>query len=186
MEWRPGVTENLGYYVYLLSDPRSDRIFYVGKGIGSRCFSHIWEARKTTRDSRGDYEKLATIRGIEESGTDVRIEILRHGLTEDEAFHLEAAAMDLLGFSDLDNRVVGHGTRVKGRMGVDDINAPDPERGEVLFGDGLHRKRPPSGSAQIRSSYRFGGGAVLAVGAAAVVWVGAWFLWCRLLGRRAS
>lgn len=123
MEWRPGVVEHLGYYVYLLIDPRDERIFYVGKGTGGRCFSHVREARKTTRDSRGDYEKLATIRGIEDSGHQVRIEILRHGLTEDQAFHLESAAMDLLGLSDLDNRKVGHGTHVIGRMSVGDINA---------------------------------------------------------------
>lgn len=123
MEWRPGVAERLGYYVYLLIDPRSDRIFYVGKGLGGRCFSHVQEARTTTRDSKGDYEKLTTIRRIEESGHDVRIDILRHGLTEREAFHLEAATMDLLGFSDLTNRIVGKGTHVLGRMGVDDLNA---------------------------------------------------------------
>lgn len=123
MEWRPGVSENLGYYVYLLVDPREDRIFYVGKGKGSRCFAHVWEARKTARDSRGDYEKLATIREIEDAGVSTRIEILRHGLDEAGALELEAATMDLLGFSDLSNRVVGHGTRVRGRMGVDDVNA---------------------------------------------------------------
>lgn len=111
MEWRPGVEANLGYYVYLLIDPRNGRIFYVGKGVDGRCFSHVREARTTSRDSKGDYEKLATIRAIEESSHHVRIEVLRHGLTEDEAFHLEAAAMDLLGLSDLTNRVVGHGTR---------------------------------------------------------------------------
>lgn len=121
--WRPGVEENLDYYVYLLIDPRNDRAFYIGKGTGGRCFSHVHEARKTTRDSKGDYEKLATIRAIETAGQDVRIDILRHGLTEDEAFHIEAAAMDLLGFSELTNRVVGQGTRHRGRMGVDDINA---------------------------------------------------------------
>lgn len=141
MEWRPGVAESLGYYVYLLIDPRSDRIFYVGKGTGGRCFSHIQEARKTARDSKGDYEKLGTIRDIERSGLDVRIEILRHGLTEQEAFHLEAASMDLLGFSDLANRVVGHGTLLIGRMGVDDLNAQygatpvqfDPEHRVILI-----------------------------------------------------
>jgi hypothetical protein len=96
MEWRPGVTEHLGFYVYLLSDPRDDRIFHVGKGISGRCFSHIQEARRTSEDPEDDYEKLTTIRDIEDSGRDVRIEILRHGLTEDEAFHVEAAVIDLL------------------------------------------------------------------------------------------
>lgn len=68
MEWRPGVVEKLGYYVYLFIDPRSGQVFYVGKGVGSRCFAHIREARKTARDSKGHYEKLSTIRDIEESG----------------------------------------------------------------------------------------------------------------------
>ena len=123
MGWRPGVEENLGYYVYLLVDPRDGKPFYVGKGTGERCFSHVSEAHKTSRDSKGDYEKLATIRAIEDGGHRVSIEILRHGLTEDEAFQIEAAAMDLLGFSDLTNRVVGKGTHWLGRMGVDDVNA---------------------------------------------------------------
>ena len=52
-----------------------------------------------------------------------RIEILRHGLTEGGAFHVESAAIELLGFSDLTNRVVGHGTNEHGRMSTDDINA---------------------------------------------------------------
>ena len=121
MEWNAGVSEKLGFYVYLLVDPRDDRVFYVGKGVGSRCFAHISEARRTTKDSMGDYEKLTTIRTIEEAGEKVRIEILRHGLTEDEAFHVEAAAMDLL--LDLTNLMVGHGAEAYGRRSVDDINA---------------------------------------------------------------
>lgn len=124
MDWKPGVAEDLGEYVYLLTDPRNGgRVFYVGKGSGSRCFSHVNEARCTEKDSKGDYEKLAVIREVEASGHEVGIEILRHGLTTDEAFIVEAAAMDLLGFSDLTNRVVGKGTRWRGRMSADDINA---------------------------------------------------------------
>ncbi len=141
MRWRPGVEENLGYYVYLLIDPRDDSVFYVGKGTGGRCFSHLDEAHKTTRDSKGDYEKLATIRDIEDTGHEVHIDILRHGLTEDEAFHVESAAIELLGFSDLTNRVVGHGTDEVGWMGVDDVNAQygavpvdfDPSRKVILI-----------------------------------------------------
>ena len=30
----------LGYYVYMLIDPRDDRPFYVGKGVGNRIFDH--------------------------------------------------------------------------------------------------------------------------------------------------
>lgn len=123
MIWRPGVEEQLGYYVYLLSDPRSNVVFYVGKGLGGRCFDHLDEARSTKRDSAGDYGKLVTIRDIEASGDEVTIEILRHGLTEEEAFLTESVSIDLLGFSDLANRVVGQGTNWRGRMSVGDVNA---------------------------------------------------------------
>lgn len=120
--WLPDVERHLGSYVYLLVDPRDSRIFYVGKGVGSRCFAHVAEARKTQADSKGDYTKLRLIREIEGSGADVRIEILRHGLTSDEAFILESAVIDLLGAEALDNRVRGQHSRDVGRTSVDDIN----------------------------------------------------------------
>ncbi|MGH8913340.1 MAG: LEM-3-like GIY-YIG domain-containing protein [Acidimicrobiia bacterium] len=129
-------------------DPRSSAPFYVGKGTGHRCFSHVHEARKTVRDWKGDYTKLATIREIEEAGHEVRIDILRHGLTEAEAFHVESVAIDLLGFSDLTNRGVGRGTRERGLMGVGDVNAQygarpvefDPEHKVILIRSRRSRK----------------------------------------------
>jgi hypothetical protein len=33
--------EKLGYYVYLLIDPRNDKVFYVGKGKGNRVNQHL-------------------------------------------------------------------------------------------------------------------------------------------------
>jgi hypothetical protein len=121
--WRPGVSEHLGFYVYLLVHPRTGAAFYVGKGTGGRCFAHVAEARKTTRDTFDDYEKLRTIRAIEDDGYEVRIDILRHGLTEASAFEVEAAAIDLLGFEDLANRKTGNRAKRVGRMGVADLNA---------------------------------------------------------------
>jgi hypothetical protein len=32
--------ERLGWYVYLLRDPRTGEIFYIGKGRGDRAFQH--------------------------------------------------------------------------------------------------------------------------------------------------
>ena len=54
----------------------------------------------------------------------VRIDILRHGLTPEEALVVESAAIDLLGLDDLANRVRGQHSRDLGRTSVDAINAP--------------------------------------------------------------
>ena len=35
------VIDKLKYYVYLYSDPRDDKIFYVGKGKNNRVFQHL-------------------------------------------------------------------------------------------------------------------------------------------------
>jgi hypothetical protein len=131
----PGVGERLAYYVYLLIDPRTGRPFYVGKGVGDRCFAHLDEARRTLADAKGDYAKLATIREIEGAGEEVGIDILRHGMTEESAFAVEAAAIDLLGMSDLSNRVAGSGTSQVGRMTVADLTAAYGARPVVISPD---------------------------------------------------
>ena len=83
--WRPGVAESSATTSTcwsILYRVGHDRVFYVGKGIGERCFAHIVEARRRPAVSRsGDYVKLDTIREIESEGQPVGIEILRHGLT---------------------------------------------------------------------------------------------------------
>jgi uncharacterized protein len=116
----PGVAEKIGYYVYLLIDPRDNVVFYVGKGSENRCFAHLTEARKTKKDEVGDYAKLARICEIEATGKAVQIHLLRHGVSEREAFLIESSAIDLL--ENLTNRVVGYGASL-GRMSVMDINA---------------------------------------------------------------
>jgi hypothetical protein len=149
--WHPGVAEQLKYYVYLLIDPRDQQVFYVGKGQGDRCFQHVVEARKTTADSAGDYPKLVRIRDIERAGLQVTIELLRHGLEDEQtAFAVEAAAIDLLGriysqeasFVDpswarvLDVRIHGQ-ARGKGLTLVDEANSAYGAR--VVEFDPSHR-----------------------------------------------
>jgi hypothetical protein len=122
-----GVAEKIGYYVYLLIDPRTSEVFYVGKGVGDRCFAHVQVARRTKAGVIGDYPKLDRIREIEAAGQEVRLDILRHGLEEETAFHVEAATIDALR---LDARDMGLLTNVvagrdaeQGRQSVADINA---------------------------------------------------------------
>lgn len=91
-----GVAEKLGAYVYLLIDPRSDMVFYVGKGRGDRAYAHALEALGQPGELRADTLKMGTIRSIHQAGLQVRIEILAHGMNDPEAFLVESAAIDLL------------------------------------------------------------------------------------------
>lgn len=95
------VCENLKYYVYLYVDPRNGRPFYVGKGKGNRIYSHL--------DDSEDCEKVKRIADIRKLGLEPVLEILKYGLSEREAFLVEAAAIDLLGPDDLTNCIKGHG-----------------------------------------------------------------------------
>ena len=111
--------EQLGYYVYALIDPDSKNPFYIGKGVGNRVFNHKTHAIKSTDASL----KLDTIRAIIEKGQKVQHLILRHGLTEKEAFEVEAALIDFgnyVGF-ELSNLVDGHHAEDRGLMTSDEV-----------------------------------------------------------------
>ena len=84
--------EELGFYVYALIDPRDSKIFYIGKGCGNRIFQHCKAAIKEKNESL----KLNRIRDIIKSGAQVNHYILRHKLTEEEAFQIESALIDFL------------------------------------------------------------------------------------------
>ena len=110
--------EKLGYYVYLLIDPRNNKVFYVGKGKGNRINQHLLGAlnEKTIENS-----KIKIIRDIHKAGKEVKLTILRHELTSDEAYEVESAAIDLLGIDKLTNGVKGHKSEDKGIMSLDDL-----------------------------------------------------------------
>ena len=72
------VREKLRYYVYLYVDPRTDTVFYVGKGRGNRAFSHL-------RD-RSESGKVEVIEELDKLGKEPRIEILRYGMSPQELY----------------------------------------------------------------------------------------------------
>ncbi len=111
----PYVQERLGYYVYLLSDPRDGQIFYVGKGKGNRIFAHA----KNALDDEHVTDKLDRIRSIREASLEVGYELLRFGMNERTAFDVEAATIQLLGLDDLTNLLAGQHAATTGRMSVD-------------------------------------------------------------------
>ncbi|MDA3038484.1 MAG: hypothetical protein O3C27_02960 [Actinomycetota bacterium] len=114
----PEVAERLGpFYVYVLVDPRDESVFYVGKGTGERLLAHGREADLIVDESIRS-SKVAKIRELRDLGCEPRIDIVRHGLREDEALLIEAALIDCL--DHLTNRVAGHGTAV-GRSPLDEL-----------------------------------------------------------------
>ncbi|HYC76850.1 MAG TPA: hypothetical protein VEI02_04390 [Planctomycetota bacterium] len=118
-EFPRSVIERIGYYVYLLRDPRDGRPFYVGKGTGNRVFAH---ARQALEDPAST-DKIDRIRAIRDAGMEIVFEVVRHGLTEDQAFEVESALIDVLGLDDLSNAVAGHAVLRRGRMTVAEIIA---------------------------------------------------------------
>jgi hypothetical protein len=111
------IIEKIGYYVYLLKDPRNQKVFYVGKGCDNRVFMHASDALNEFNES----DKLDTIREIRKSGLNVIYFILRHSLTSGIALEIESAMIDFLGLSELKNKVKGHGSLTKGLKTVDEI-----------------------------------------------------------------
>ena len=107
----PKVAECLKYYVYLYIDPRHNRIFYVGKGKGSRVLDHLYEV--------GESEKVNVIRELRLEGLEPILEILVHGLENElDALRIEAVVIDLLGKSALTNQVRGWGGGIVGHSSL--------------------------------------------------------------------
>ena len=93
---------NKMYYVYLLTDPKNHEVFYIGKGINGRAESHLKEHPQKEK------AKHKRIREIENRNQTPIVEILRSNLTSEEAFDVEAAAIDLIGKEKLTNIQNGH------------------------------------------------------------------------------
>lgn len=110
------VSENIGYYVYFLKDPRNNKIFYIGKGKENRVFQHIQGAIVSPSQS----DKLDLIREI--GAQKVQHFILRHGLTKEQALEVESACIDLLGLENLTNEMKGTDCFERGIKTVDEIS----------------------------------------------------------------
>ena len=112
----PEVSHRLGFYVYLYVDPRDGHVFYVGKGQGQRALAHL--------SDEGESQKVKTLCALREAGVEPRLELLAHGLPDEEAaFRVEAAAIDLLGLDRLTNQVRGVRSLQTGRMPLEELVA---------------------------------------------------------------
>lgn len=112
----PSVHDNLKYYVYIYIDPRKNEIFYVGKGKGDRCFSHLFE--------ESEKEKVKRIRDIRSDGLEPKIEIVVHGIDDDQTVkRIEASIIDCFEIDNLTNIQRGYHSKEFGRMSVEQVIA---------------------------------------------------------------
>lgn len=108
------VINKLGFYVYLLLDPDTKEPFYIGKGKGNRIFHHL-------KHSSQKSDKVQKISELHEIGKEPILEILKYGLTEEQALLVESTAIDLIGIDKLTNIQKGHGSKNGSRSNVKDL-----------------------------------------------------------------
>lgn len=116
--------EEIKYYVYVLLDPRDNKIFYIGKGKGNRVFAHMNGAILYPDES----EKITLIREIIAGGNQVEHYILRHGIEDEKrAYEIESTIIDLLTHKDykhlskIINMVAGHHSWDRGIKKVNEV-----------------------------------------------------------------
>lgn len=96
------------YYVYTLTDPRDDTIFYVGQGKGDRAYTH-----QEFKDGCNNRHKDRVIRKILACNKQVKVDFLETDLTKDQAILLETQTIEQIGLDNLTNICVGNNPPVK-------------------------------------------------------------------------
>lgn len=115
-KFSPAVIKELKHYVYIYSHPTTGEIFYVGKGMGNRAFAHLDDTKASN--------KVDKIKAIRQAGLEPKIEILIHGLDDDDtALRVESSIIDLIGVGNLTNIQSGYKSSSFGRMSIDQINS---------------------------------------------------------------
>ena len=113
--------EKLNFYVYALIDPRNNKPFYIGKGTGNRVFTHVDELMGTSTDSNSKKNKY--IHGILKENRAIQHLVIRHNLTEHEAFKLEATLIDCFTHfgETLVNEIAGIHSHTEGIMTTEEL-----------------------------------------------------------------
>ena len=152
----PPTRHRLKNYVYALVDPRTNLVFYVGKGLGNRCFNHLIAGSEQPKGKQ--------INEIKDAGLKVKIYILTDGWdTKAEAHKLETPFMQLFKIGNFDmnslggltNLVSGHHVEDWGIRTVEEVEARyNPEERRITeedFTDG------EALIVKLSKSYKLGG-----------------------------
>lgn len=116
-KFSPEIIKKIKWYVYLLSDPISGEIFYVGKGKGNRVFDHL---RKN--NLKIDSPKSKKIKEIQSQGKKPKIEFLIHGIQDENTIkRIESSIIDLIDKKNLTNKIGGYASSDFGRMDLNQI-----------------------------------------------------------------
>ena len=90
------------YYVYQLIDPRSNTVFYVGKGTGNRAYSH-----NEFKDGNNNYYKDSIIKELHQQGLTPIVEIVERFANEQDAYDYEDKLIESIGIDNLTNITEG-------------------------------------------------------------------------------
>ena len=94
-------TEENKYYTYTLLDPRTNKVFYIGKGIYNRMYNHEMIVRSGKVDS--NIEKCKLIKEIIDSGNKIIYNKPNKDISETEAFQREKELISKYGLNNLTN-----------------------------------------------------------------------------------
>jgi len=90
------------YYVYKLLDPRSNQPFYIGKGSGTRAWTH-----NNFKDGNKNPYKDEYIEDLHRHGLEPIVDIVQYFDIESDAYDYEEHLTESIGLKNLTNIVVG-------------------------------------------------------------------------------
>jgi hypothetical protein len=122
------------FYVYGLVDPRTNSIFYIGKGKGKRVFHHFREKEEIHTNT----EKIKIIKEIQNAKLDVGHTLIAENLDENAALLLERLLIFRIGRSLFDegcltNIVPGGLWHKEASLFIKKENLPDIETIQVQY-----------------------------------------------------
>ena len=92
------------HYVYQIIDPRTNKILYIGKGTGGRCYFHFTISRKTS--SKGDEKLFSILEDILDNSNYTQfdcVQILQNKLSDKESKKIELDLIKSIGYDNLYN-----------------------------------------------------------------------------------